>query len=104
MLEGSRSLDNYYIFTLVQHTCHNTTTNEVNLWHEKLRHLNFKILKRITSTSVVRGYLRWVNNHQKCVVHVSLVRLENHTQSGTTNFYNKSVGTIAYGSNGSYAS
>ena len=26
-----------------------------DLWHERLRHLNFKILKRITSISVVRG-------------------------------------------------
>ena len=31
VLEGSRSLDNCYIFMPVSLTCHNTTTNEIDL-------------------------------------------------------------------------
>ena len=55
VLEGSRSLDNCYTFTLVSHTCHNTKTNEIDSWNEKLGHLNFKTLKRIVSIGFVRG-------------------------------------------------
>ena len=55
MLEGSRSLDNCYTFTPISHTCYNTTTNETDLWHEKLGHLNFKTLNKIASTGVVHG-------------------------------------------------
>ena len=53
VLEGSRSLDNYYTSTPVSHTYHDTTTNEINLLHEKLRYLNFKTLKRIVNTDIV---------------------------------------------------
>ena len=55
VLEGSRSLDNCYTFIPVSHTCHTTTIIEIDLWHEKLGHLNFKTLKRIASIYVVRG-------------------------------------------------
>ena len=55
MLEGSRSLDNYYTFRPISQTCHNITANKIDFWHEKLGHLNFKTLKRIARIGVVCG-------------------------------------------------
>ena len=55
VLKGSRSLDNCCTFTSMTHTCHNTITNETDLWHEKLGHLNFKNLKRITYIGAANG-------------------------------------------------
>ena len=55
VLEESRSLDNCYTFTPVSHTCHNTTINEIDLWPEKLGHLNFKTLKGIANIGAIYG-------------------------------------------------
>ena len=35
--------------------CHHVFVNDIDLWHERLGHLNYKILSRITSAGVVRG-------------------------------------------------
>ena len=54
VLEGSRSIDNCYTLSL-PHTFYRVSINDTNLWHEKLGHLNYKILSRIAIASVVCG-------------------------------------------------
>ena len=41
LLDGSCSLHYCYTFTPMTQTCHNIITDEIDLWHEKLGHLNF---------------------------------------------------------------
>ena len=54
VLEGSRSSNNCY--KLIQsHTCHTTSLDKIDSWHQKLGHLKFKNLTRILNTCVVRG-------------------------------------------------
>ena len=54
VLEGSRSSDNYYKL-IHSHTCHTTSLDNIDLWHQKLGHLNFKNLTKIVNTGAVRG-------------------------------------------------
>ena len=54
VLERSRSFDNCY--KLIQsHTCHTTSLDNIDFWHQKLGHLNFKNLIKIVNTYVVIG-------------------------------------------------
>ena len=54
VLEGSRSSDNCYKL-IHSYTCHTTLLDNIDLWHQKLGHLNFKNLTTIVNTGVVRG-------------------------------------------------
>ena len=54
VLEGSRSSDNCYKL-IHSHTCHTTSLDNIDLWHKKLGHLNFKNLTKIVNAGVVRG-------------------------------------------------
>ena len=54
VLEGSQSSDNCYKL-IHSHTCHTTSLNNIDLWHQKLGHLNFKNLTKIVNAGVVRG-------------------------------------------------
>ena len=69
ILEGFRFSDNYYKL-IHSHTCHTTSLDNIDLWHQKLGHLNFKNLSKIVNTSVVRKIhpLRKKKN-QGCVDH-----------------------------------
>ena len=54
VLEGYRSKDNCY--TLIKsHSYNKTSINESNIWHEKLGHLNFKMLQTLANSDAVRG-------------------------------------------------
>ena len=55
ILEGFRSPDNYYTFTSPSHTCHKISSDDTKLWHERLGHLNYKSLKKLSNAGAVRG-------------------------------------------------
>ena len=46
--------DNYYQLIKL-HTCHKISPDNIDIWHQKLGHLNFKNLTKIVNTRVVRG-------------------------------------------------
>ena len=51
---GTRSSDNCYL--LAYYTlCHKTNVQEVELWHQRLGHLNYRMLKKIVSIGAVKG-------------------------------------------------
>ena len=52
--EGFRSSDNCYKL-LQSHTCHKTSLDKAEIWHQKLSHLNFKNMTKIVNIGVVRG-------------------------------------------------
>ena len=54
VLEGSQSSDNCYKL-IHSHICHTTSLDNIDLWHQKLGHLNFKNLTKIVNAGVVRG-------------------------------------------------
>ena len=53
ILEGFRSPDNCYTLASPSHTCHKSGSNDIKLWHERLRHLNYKSLKKLFDVGVV---------------------------------------------------
>ncbi|KAK2379434.1 putative mitochondrial protein [Trifolium repens] len=59
MLRGTRSKDNCYLWTpqeeALTSTCLVTTEDEVQLWHQKLGHLNLKGMKKAISVEAIRG-------------------------------------------------
>ena len=55
ILEGLRSFDNCYTLTSSSHTCHKSNYDDKKLWHETLRHLNYKSLKKLSDAGAVRG-------------------------------------------------
>ena len=54
-LEGVRSPDNCYTLISLSHTCHKMNSDNTKLWHERLGHLNYKSLKKLSDTGAVRG-------------------------------------------------
>ncbi|KAH9743540.1 hypothetical protein KPL70_003341 [Citrus sinensis] len=54
ILEGHQSSDHCYKLTS-SIVCHKTTLNDTELWHQKLGHLNYRLLTRIVKTSAVKG-------------------------------------------------
>ncbi|KAK2429756.1 putative mitochondrial protein [Trifolium repens] len=59
MLKGTRSKDNCYLWVPQEEaftsTCLVTTEDEVQLWHQKLGHLNLKGMKKAISAEAIRG-------------------------------------------------
>ncbi|KAH9779116.1 hypothetical protein KPL71_007601 [Citrus sinensis] len=53
-LEGHRSSNHRYKLTS-SIVCHKTTLDDTELWHQKLGHLNYKLLARIVKTCAVKG-------------------------------------------------
>lgn len=92
VLEGSRFVDNCY--TLAKpHMCHHVSVNDINIWHKRLGHLNFKILSKIASLGMVRG----LPNLEK----KNLLVFVNHVCHSCYNI--KGSGIFTDGSDGSYA-
>ena len=54
ILEGYRSSDHCYKLTS-SIICHKTTLDDTKLWHQKLGHLNFKLLTKIVKTGAIKG-------------------------------------------------
>ncbi|KAH9780169.1 hypothetical protein KPL71_007985 [Citrus sinensis] len=54
ILEGHRSSDYCYKLTS-SIVCHKTTLDDTELWHQKLGHLNYKLLTRIVKTGALKG-------------------------------------------------
>ncbi|KAK2364020.1 putative mitochondrial protein [Trifolium repens] len=59
ILRGTRSKDNCYLWMpqeeALTSTCQITTEDEVQLWHQKLGHLNLKGMKKAISVEAIRG-------------------------------------------------
>ena len=53
-LEGFHSSNNF-LHTSPSHTCHKVDSNDIKLWYERLGHLNYKSLKKLSDIGVVRG-------------------------------------------------
>ena len=54
VLKRSRSSDNCY--QLIQsHTCHKTSHDNIEMWHQNLGHLNYKNLTKILNIRAIRG-------------------------------------------------
>ncbi|KAK2371769.1 gag-protease polyprotein [Trifolium repens] len=62
MLKGTRSKDNCYLWMPQEETftstCLVTTEDEVQLWHQKLGHLNLKGMKKAMTAEAIRGLPR----------------------------------------------
>ncbi|XP_062075658.1 uncharacterized protein LOC133779758 [Humulus lupulus] len=54
ILQGFRYIDNCYTLTTYA-TCHSAIDNSTDLWHEKLGHIHFKNLKKLSNAGIVRG-------------------------------------------------
>ncbi|XP_062103341.1 uncharacterized protein LOC133814391 [Humulus lupulus] len=54
ILHGFRSNDNCYTLTTYA-TCHSAIDNCIDLWHEKLGHIHFKNLKKLSNAGIVQG-------------------------------------------------
>ena len=54
VLKGFRSSDNCYQL-IKSHTCHKVSRDNIDLWHQKLGHFNFKNLTKIMNIGVVCG-------------------------------------------------
>ncbi|XP_073131941.1 uncharacterized protein [Henckelia pumila] len=52
--EGTRSVDNCYQLG-EELTCRHSKVDEFSLWHQKLEHVNFKIVKNLCKFEAVRG-------------------------------------------------
>ncbi|KAK2350959.1 putative mitochondrial protein [Trifolium repens] len=59
VLRGTRSKDNCYLWMpqeeALTSTCLVTTEDEVQLWHQKMGHLNLKGMKKVISLEAIRG-------------------------------------------------
>ena len=94
VLEGSRSFDN--CFKLLQpHTCHNTSFDKIEIWHQKLVHLNYKNLTKIMNVSIVCGVPKLGKKRPE---------IKRYTQSVAIDYYNESTRVITHGSHGVNAS
>ncbi|XP_062086925.1 uncharacterized protein LOC133793633 [Humulus lupulus] len=54
ILEGYRSRDNCYTM-LPSFMCYSALGNNTDVWHAKLGHINFKLLKKLSHAGIVRG-------------------------------------------------
>ena len=54
VLEEARSFANCYKL-LQPHTCHKTSLDEIEIWHQKLGHLNYNNLTKIVNARAIRG-------------------------------------------------
>ena len=73
-MEGSRSSNNCYKL-LQPHTCHTTTLDNIEVWHQMLGHLNFKNLTKIMNVGVVHGIPRLGKRELEII---NLVKLANN--------------------------
>ena len=48
-------MGNCYTLTSLSHSCHKVNSNDTKLWNERLGHLNFKTLRKLSNTDAVRG-------------------------------------------------
>ena len=55
VLKGFRSLDNCYALTSPSRLCHKVNIDDTKLWHQRLGHMNFKTLRKLSNTYAVRG-------------------------------------------------
>ena len=55
VLEGFRSPNNYYTLTSHSHKRHKVNSDDTKLWHERLGHLNYKSLKKLSDAGAVHG-------------------------------------------------
>ena len=64
IVKGSRSTDNCYcIETLPSTVCNRVLLDDVELWHQRLGHVNFSDLHRITKHEIVRGVPKLANGN-----------------------------------------
>ncbi|XP_062102828.1 uncharacterized protein LOC133812992 [Humulus lupulus] len=54
ILQGFGSNDNCYTLTTYA-TCHSAIDNSTDLWHEKLGHIHFKNLKKLSNAGIIRA-------------------------------------------------
>ncbi|XP_062118771.1 uncharacterized protein LOC133832443 [Humulus lupulus] len=59
ILQGFRPNDNCYTLTTYA-TYHSAIDSSTDLWHEKLEHIHFKILKKLSNAGIVRGLQKLV--------------------------------------------
>ncbi|KAL5849177.1 hypothetical protein ACOSQ4_007190 [Xanthoceras sorbifolium] len=55
ILQGKRTNDNFYCIDVKTLKCNLTNHEQVELWHQRLGHLNFKDLKKLGKMKAVRG-------------------------------------------------
>ena len=53
-MERAKSFDNCYKL-LQPHIYHKTSLDEIEIWHQRLGHLNYKNLTKIVNAGVVHG-------------------------------------------------
>ena len=55
IMHGVHTSDNSYgIVTIIDLTCHSAVISNLNLWHQRLGHMNFKDLTKIAKKELVR--------------------------------------------------
>ena len=56
MLHGKRNLANYYVVSIENDmSCNYTMISDIDLWHQRLGHVNYKDLVRLSKLDLVRG-------------------------------------------------
>ena len=58
--------------------CHKTTLDDTELWHQKLGHLNYRLLTRIMKIGAIKGVPMLKRNNLEYVVHVNLENNKRH--------------------------
>ena len=86
------------------HTYHKISHDNIDLWHQKLGHLNFKNLKKIVNTNAIRGIPTLSKKEPDVSGPFQLNKtIEGVTQFIATNKYNKSPRIASYGPHGTNA-
>ena len=56
LMKGARTFDNYYGITSGSGIfCNSTKLDETELWHQRLGHVNFNDLSRLSSSELIHG-------------------------------------------------
>lgn len=59
VMHGTRTSDNCYgIIPSDNMSCHSTKLDEIDLWHQRLGHINYKELSTLTKKELIRGVPR----------------------------------------------
>ena len=88
VLKGKRSDDNCYKL-LKPHNCHKVSLDGIELWHQKLSHLNYKNLTKIVSAGAVREIPKLGIKKDGICEPCQLGKQLKKTQSFAANHYDK---------------
>ncbi|GAA0186984.1 transmembrane signal receptor [Lithospermum erythrorhizon] len=66
IMQGSRSTDNCYLWTPYQKALSSRAQGDVELWHKRLGHTNYRNIRQLISRNAVRGLPHFVVRERIC--------------------------------------